>query len=65
VSKVSESIWLPVSLLVFLFCMLGLVVYADYTVPDAEPTSRCIDTKWRIFERGDDFSIAEDSSCAQ
>lgn len=32
----------------------------------AEPTSRCIDSKYRIFERGGEegFSVVEDASCA-
>lgn len=65
----ARSIWLPISFLVVVFlCVTGLLVYAVNTDPVYdEPTSRCIDTKYRIFERGkkEGFSVVEDNSCAQ
>lgn len=59
------SFWVPVILLggvvffwVWLLCMA-------VSTPDPEPTSRCLDSKYRIFERYDSFSVVEDARCNQ
>lgn len=45
--------------------VLGLVALAIglATREDPEPTSRCLDSKYRIFERHDEFSVVEDTRC--
>lgn len=47
------------------FLVLGLIALAIglATHEDPEPTSRCLDSKYRIFERYDEFSVVEDARC--
>lgn len=55
----------------FVALMVGLLLFciwaARQEITYDEPTSRCIDSKYRIFERGNEegFSVVEDASCAQ
>lgn len=47
----------------------ALITWASmsHAAPDKEPTSYCIDTKYRLFERGDSesFSVTEDATCSK
>lgn len=61
--------WELVLLGLVLVAPIGLLVWAIWlssTQVYDEPTSRCIDVKYRIFERGGEegFSVVEDLTCA-
>jgi len=49
------------SILVGLACAV-FVIWSAVSF-DPEPASRCLDSKYRIFERGYSFSVIEDVNC--
>jgi hypothetical protein len=63
--KLDVGFWAPVGLLVTLIVGIFFCIAWAMDSYDAEPTSRCIDVEFRIFERNGDFSVVADPDCAK
>lgn len=62
-SKFDWRLWVSIGTLVICFCFIGGVLAWALTTNAEEPSSRCLDSRYRIFERGNSFSVVEDVRC--